>query len=76
MTVVFVETKSAAQRVMCEPEPSYDAGSRRCFTTCLEVRTGCFPSVTSEHRDRIFHSLSVVVEQILYAQCLQCQKNK
>jgi hypothetical protein len=62
MTVVFMEAKTAAQRGMCESEHSHDAGSRS-----LKVCTGYFSSAASERCNRIFHSLSVLVEQILYA---------
>jgi len=67
MTVILVEAKSAAQQAMREPEHCHDAGPRGCCTTCLDVCAGCFPSVASECRDLIFHSLSVLLEQILYA---------
>jgi len=45
------------------------------FAICLDVCAGCFPSITSECLGRIFHSMSVLVEQIPYAQYRQCQKN-
>ena len=51
------KAKTAAQRAMCKPEHSHDAGSRSHCATCLEVWARCFPSVTSEHRNRIFHSV-------------------
>jgi hypothetical protein len=70
MTFVFIE---AAAQAMREPEHCHDAGPWSCCATCLDICTGCFPSVTSEHHNRIFHSPSVLVEQIPYARCLQCQ---
>ena len=66
MTVVFIEVKSAAQQVTPEPEDCHDTGPRS-FATCLCLCTGCFPSVTSECRNIIFHSPSILVEQIPYA---------
>ena len=58
---------------MRQPELCHDAGPSSCCATCLEVCAGCFPSITSERRNRIFHSPSVLVDQIPYARCLQCQ---
>jgi len=59
--------------VTCEPECCHDAGPRSCCTTFLGVCAGFFPSFTSEHCNRIFHLPSVLVDQIPYAPCLQCQ---
>ena len=61
---------------MRELEHCHGAGPWSCHATCLDVCAGCFPSVAAERRNRIFHSLSVLVEQIPYGRCLQCQKNK
>jgi hypothetical protein len=73
MIAVFIAVKTAAQQATCELERCYDAGLRSCCTTCLGVHARCILSFASERRIRIFHSLSVLVEQILYAWCLQCQ---
>ena len=73
MTVVFVDPKTAAQRATREPERCHYAGPGSCCATCLQVCAGCFPSLASERRNRIFHSPSVLVEQIPFARCFQCQ---
>ena len=49
------------------------AGPSSCCATCLEVCAGCFPSIASERRNRIFYSPSVLIEQIPYARCFQYQ---
>ena len=49
------------------------SGPMSCCTTCLDIFAICFPSFASKHRKRIFHSPSILVEQIPYAWCLQCQ---
>ena len=67
--------KTAAQRATREPERCHDAGPRSCCATCPDVCVGCFPSVVSESRNIILYSPSVLMEQIPYARCLQCQKN-
>jgi hypothetical protein len=73
MIAVFIAAKTAAQQATCELEHCYDAWLRSCCTTCLGVHTRCISSFASEHRIRIFHLPAVLVEQIPYAWCLQCQ---
>jgi hypothetical protein len=65
--------KTAAQRATHEPECFRDSGPRICCDTCLDVCAGCFPSFATGRHNRIFHSPSVLVEQIPYARCLQFQ---
>ena len=54
----------------------HDAGPTSCCATCLGICVGCFLSVDSECCNRIFRSLSVMMEQIPYAPCRQWQKKK
>ena len=72
----LLKPKTAAQQATHEPRRCHDAEPRSCCTKCLDVCAGYFPSITSEHSKRIFHSPSVPVEQIPCAWCLQCKKTK
>ena len=65
--------KTPAQRATREPQLWNDAGPRICFTTCLDVCSGCFSIIDSERRNRLFLSQTVLVEQIPYSRCLKCQ---
>jgi hypothetical protein len=58
--------KTATQQVTSD---CHEVGSRGCRAKCLDVRAVCCPSIASECCNRIFHSPSVVVEKIPYAQC-------
>ena len=71
VTVVVIEAKNCHTTI--NTQDCDDAGPRSCCATCLDVCTWCFPSLASERRRTIFLSPSVLLEQISYAQCLQCQ---
>jgi hypothetical protein len=74
MVVVFVEVKSCRTKSDVWVGAFHGVEPRNCCATWLVFGARHFSSAASEHGSRNFHSRPVLVEQIPYARCLECQK--
>jgi hypothetical protein len=71
-----LKSKVATQGVACGWASHHGSGPRNWCAMLLDVCDRHFPSAAPEHCNISFHSRSALVEQIPYARCFQCKKNK